>query len=173
MSSDFDPATAVLTASVELRATDPEAWTDGSDRELAMRLERVMTLQSQLEFARSEIELALAERMETDEQVVPGVGVLRRSEATRTSWRNEHSADQMRDDLAAAVSNNVAIDVATGDIDPMKRNIALHAIRTAYEAIPSFSNLKQAGRDRLGLHIGDYRTYATYYRISLETGDET
>ena len=83
-------------------------------------------------------------------------------------WRDGDAGRRMREDLAAAVASEVALDVATGEVDPMKRNVALAALRVAYEAIPSFSSLKQAGRERLKLRISDYRTYTNFYSVKLE-----
>lgn len=169
MSEDhYDVTSSVLSTLAELRTLDPNTWTEDTVFELALRLDRVVALHRHLAEVQSWLELALAERMETDDVPVEGVGMLHRTEAKRSSWRYGHSADQMREDLAVAVATNVALDVGTGEVDPMKRNIALHAIRTAYDAIPSFSNLKVAGRERLGLKISDYRSYDTYYRVTLE-----
>jgi hypothetical protein len=106
--------------------------------------------------------------MDEDEVTFPGVGRLVRSEKLTTKWRDKSSGEQMRDDLATAVASAVALDVATGEVDPMKRNVALAAIRTAYEAIPSFNNLKVAGRKRLGLRMDDYLAYDSHYVVSLE-----
>ena len=75
----------------------------------------------------------------------PGLGHVVRAETSRSTWSSDSAPERLRDDLARAVADDVAIDIATGEIDPMKRNVALHALRAAYEAIPSFSSIKQAG----------------------------
>jgi hypothetical protein len=169
---DVDPAASLFGAMVELRATAPNAWTEGPVADLALRLDRVVTLHHMLAEIQSWLELALAESMEDDDISLRGIGVLHREEQTRSSWKHAHSGEQLREDLAVAVASNVALDVATGEVDPMKRNVALHALRTAYEAIPSFSSLKVAGRKKLGLKISDYRDYSTYYKVTLEVTDE-
>jgi hypothetical protein len=168
---DVEPAAVLLGTLTELRATRPDAWTEGTRTDLALRLDRVQTLLDHLNEVRGWLELALAESMETDDEVIPGIGGLHRTEERRWTWRGPHSNEQMRDDLAVAVATKVAVDVGTGELDPIKRNVALHAIRTAYEAIPSFSTLKVGGQRQLGLAIGDYRTYDTYYRVRLDVGE--
>lgn len=172
MIDDFEPATAVLVALVELRAMPPGAWTEGTTLDLAIRLDRVSSLQALLAAARAEIETDLADRMEADEIPVPGVGVLKRTPAKREAWRFAHSSDQMREDLALAVASAVALDVASGELDQMKRNVALAAVRAAYEVIPSFSSLKTAGRKRFNLRLEDYRTSDEYYKVALEVPGE-
>jgi ribosomal protein S12 methylthiotransferase accessory factor YcaO len=167
----YDPATALLTTLAELRGVNPNDWTDGPVFDLALRLDRVVALHRALAEVQSWLELALAERMETDDMPVEGVGVLHRTEAHRSSWKHAHSSQQMREDLATAVATHVAVDVGTGDIDPVKCNIARHAVELAYEAIPSFTTLKVVGRDRLGLKMGDYRSYDHYYKVNLEVTD--
>jgi len=169
---DRDPAGVLLGTLTELSTLGPDAWTDGDVTDQAIRLDRLITLSLLVKEAREMIELSLAESMETDDLYTP-VGVLRRVERNTSAWRYEGASERLRDDLAMAVASSVAIDVATGEIDPAKRNVAMAAMRKAYEAIPSFSSLKVAGRKSLGLHIGDYRSYSTHYGVDIEPiGDQ-
>lgn len=165
---DAEPATAAFVALSEMKAVNPNTWTEGTLFDLAMRLERVKALKAHMTEVETWLELSLAERMETDEVPIPGVGLLKRSRASRSVWKFEHSAQQMREDLAKCVANEVALDVATGEFDEMKRNVVLAAMRVAYDAIPSFSNLKVAGQRRLNIHIWDYRETEYYNRVTLE-----
>src|SRR5262245_30226161 len=163
-----DLEAVVLSCIAQLLPVPLDEWTNGNLRELGIRYHRLRALMNICRFAADEIEEDLAATMETDIVDVPGVGRLLRSEVHPSSWRADNSAEQMRDDLARAVAQSIALDIATGEIDEMKRNVAMATMRAAYEAIPSFSSLKQAGRRRFGLMIGDYRTYDTRYRVTVE-----
>jgi hypothetical protein len=164
---DRDPAGVVLGALVELRSVPPDAWTEGSVNDQAVRLDRLAALNALVREAQAMVELSLAESMETDDMPTP-VGTLHRVEKRTSTWSYSGAAERMRDDLAMGVAHDVALDVATGELDPMKRNVAIAAMRAAYEAIPSFSELKVAGRRRFGLRMDDYRTYSTRYTVELE-----
>jgi len=168
MSDPIDPGTVVLTATAELNGIEPDGWTEGTHFELAVRLARTEHLIELLKEREEWLRLILAESMEADEEVVSGVGVLKRHKRDRSTWRYPEAGNQMREDLASAVAREVALDVATGEMDPMKRNVALAALRTAYEAIPSFSSLKVTGSKRLGLKLWDYRKSDEYYTVTLE-----
>lgn len=168
MDDAIDPGTVVLSALAELRGMKPDTWTEGTIFERAVRLDRINALVGLVKEAAEQIEESLIPSMVDDVVPVAGVGRLVREEKWTSTWRTGNSSQQMRDDLANAVAQSVALDVATGDIDPMKRNVALHALRIAYRAIPSFSNLNKAGREELGLHIGDYRQSSSHYAVKLE-----
>lgn len=168
----IDPGTVVLVALAELRGLPEDAWTEGPVNDRAMRLDRALALVQMLKDGIRDIELSLIDSMEEDEVIVPGVGKLVRQRSSSSTWRDKDASKRLRDDLAAAVAADIALDVATGEYDPMKRNVALAAIRVAYDAIPAFSSLKVAGRDRLGLSIGDYRAFTDYYVIGLDTGEQ-
>ena len=165
---DVEPGAIVLGYLAELRGIKPDAWTEGTLFDLAMRLDRVSAAEALLHEIRGWLETVLAESMDADEVPVPGIGVARRTEAKRSTWRYPEAGEQMREDLSVAVAKEVSLDVATGEMDPMKRNVALHALRVAYEAIPSFSSLKVAGQRRLRLKLGDYRSFETYYTVKIE-----
>jgi hypothetical protein len=167
--NEIDPGTVVLVALAELRGIPEDAWTDGPVSDRAMRLDRALALMQMLKEGIRDIELSLIDSMEEDEVIVTGVGKLVRSRASSAVWKDKESSKRLRDDLAAAVAQEIALDVATGEMDPMKRNVALATLRLAYEAIPSFATVKVAGRDRLGIDIFDYRVYTSYHTVSLIT----
>ena len=169
---DIDPGTVVLTALAELRGIPDDRWIEGPVFDRVVRLDRAMALIRGLKDAIASIELSLIDSMDEDELAFPGVGKLVRGEKLTTKWQDKNSGERMREDLAVAVASQVALDVATGEMDPMKRNVALAAIRTAYEAIPSFNNLKVSGRKRLGLRMDDYLAYESHYVVTLETMEE-
>ena len=103
-----------------LAAISEDEWTTGTIAELAQRSQELRRLQSIIRSADKAIEDTLVGSMETDVMDIQGVGRLIRQEKTQTTWKYQGANDQMRDDLAAAVAQTVAIDVATGEIDKMK-----------------------------------------------------
>lgn len=167
-----DPAALVLGHLAELRGIPEEDWWHGSVADLAHRLHRIRAMREFLHEMEQEIEENLAASMETDVIDIPGLGRSRRSETTRSTWADDSAAERLRDDLASAVAREVALDIATGEMDPMKRNVAMHTMRAAYEAIPSFSSVKTAGRKRFGIAIGDYRSFDTGYTVKIEAVED-
>jgi hypothetical protein len=168
---DRDPAGVLLGALTELRSLSPDAWLDGDITDRAIRLDRVVALVALLKVAQADLELDLADSMVDNEMPTP-VGVLRRLEIRRSTWATAHAGDRMRDDLARAVAAEVAMDNATGEIDPLKRNVAMAALRAIYEAIPSFTEVKVAGRKRFGIDMGLYRTYHSHYTVQIGEPDD-
>jgi hypothetical protein len=168
-----EPAGLALATLDLLRAVPPEDWTHGNVGELARRLHRLRSFQAFLRELILDIEETLVAEMEADTMDIAGVGRLRREETISSTWRTDNASAQLRDDLAAAIALSVSVDNATGESDDMKRNVAMATMRLAFEAIPSFSNLKVAGRSRLGLHMGDYRTYDRSYVVKVEAQEET
>ena len=170
---DSDPTALALSTLAELQDVPAEDWTHGTLTDLGLRLHRLRAMQAFLRELILDIEETVVADMETDTMDVPGVGRIRREETISSAWRTEGASEQMRDDLATAVAQSVAVDNASGEIDQMKRNVAMATMRLAYEAIPSFSTLKVAGRSRLGLHMGDYRSFDTAYKVRIEADQET
>ena len=166
----IDPDADLFAVLIVWRNYDPDVWTEGNVVDLGRRLMHLRQLTDLVRNTTLDIEEALAASMENDIVELPGVGRALRSETHTSTWRTDSASEQMRDDLARAVANSVSTDIATGEIDPMKRNVATATMRLAYEVIPSFSSLKQAGRKRLGLQIGDYRSYDTRYAVKIEEG---
>ena len=169
---DVEPSSSLAAALIEVRDIPGDTWTEGPLADLALRLDRVKALLEKLAEIRAWLEIDLADRMEADAVPIPGVGRLVRTTSTSSGWKYDGAGEQLRADLAEAVARDIALDVATGEVEPMKRNVALSAIRAAYEAIPAFSSLKAAGPKRFGVRISDYRTYSDFYRVSLEVGGE-
>lgn len=162
------PTPESVLAELRLYARQPDEWTEGTIEERARRLSALRQLKALTDDIILAVEQSLIESMEADDVPVAGVGMLRRGEVTRSTWRYDGASEQMRDDLARAVATHIATDIATGEIDQLKRNIALHTMRAAYSAIPQFSSLKQAARRTFGLTLGDYRQYDTVYKVTIE-----
>ena len=173
MENEIDPGTVVLVAVAELNGIPDDSWIEGDVFDRAVRLDRATYLIELLKERTRDLELSLADSMEEDQMLVPGVGKLTRSEKKSWSWRDGHAGERMREDLAIAVATEVALDVATREVDLEKRNVALEALRVAYDAIPSFSTLKNAGARRLRLKVGDYRVCSESYAVRIDRiGDE-
>src|SRR5262245_61218458 len=109
-----DPTDAVETFAALLRALPDDDWTDGPLAVVAKRYRLVKEVQEGLNLVQGVLEMTLVDSMDTEVVVVPSVGRLERSEATRWSWAYEGAADDMRQNLADAVAREVSMDVATG-----------------------------------------------------------
>ena len=166
-----DPITLVTSHLDQLRNNEDE-WLEGTVVDRGLLLARLRRLASTVASIADEVEESLVGSMETEVVEVPGLLRMERTESRRSTWHDEASPSRMRDDLAGAVAIDVALDVGTGELDPVKRNIALATMRAAYEALPSFSSLKQAGARRFGLNIGNYRAFSTTYKVMVETLEE-
>lgn len=164
--SDADPAAALLGMIAELRSFRPEHW-DGDLLTRALAYSRLRFLAALCTENAEALEADLAASMETDD-VQAGPLRLHREPTTRSAWRHKDSGRQMREDLAQAIAASLALDMATGEINPVIRNIVVATMRAAYEAIPSFSSLNKAGRERFGLRVGDYREFSTVYKVTVE-----
>lgn len=162
------PDSALTAASDALAAVEADEWTEGTLGEVAARLRLLRSMIVFVKELESMAELHLIESMDTDHLEVDGVGRFTREETTTSTWADDGASERMRSDLAMAVARNVSVDVGTGEIDEIKQRVAMATMRAAYEAIPSFSSLKVAGRRRFGLRLDDYRTYGNGYRIIME-----
>jgi hypothetical protein len=162
---DRAPAGVALGCLVELRSV-PD-WTDGDFLDKAVALSRLKAIVTLCKEAMATLELDLAESMPEDTMTTP-VGLLRRTEKVTSTWKHDGSGDQFRDDLSNAVVMRVAVDVGTGEMDPVKRNVAREALRVLYEAIPAISTVKSGAKRALGIDIGDYRSFSRHYAVELQ-----
>lgn len=145
--------------------------TDGSTDELAERYLAARALANELTAIGDAIELELAARMETDEVAVAGVGVLVRRPEKRSAWRDKHASAEFRYQTGLAIVREIALDIATGELEPVKRNVAQATIDLAFEVIPAFSSVKARGR-ALGIHPDEYRTSSEVYKVTIDTAQE-
>jgi hypothetical protein len=162
---DRAPAGVALGCLVELRSV-PD-WASGDLLERAITLDRLETIVALCKEAIGLLELDLAESMEEDTMVTP-VGLLRRTEKVSSTWKYDGAGDQFRDDLAVAVVRHVAADNATGELDPIKRNIAHATLRQLFEVIPAVSTVKAGSKRAIGIDIGDYRSFSRHYTVRIE-----
>lgn len=147
-----------------LTARDP---TEGDLAELASRYRDARHWANQLTGIADDLEAELAARMETSEVHIRGVGLLVRRAERRSTWRDEHASADFRRDVGQAVVHKVAVDIATGELDPVKRNISQFTVETMFEVIPAFSSVKAPGR-KLGIDVEEYRVVSEVQKVILE-----
>lgn len=167
---DVEPSRALAAALIEVRDITGDTWTEGHISELALRLDRVNSLRQKLDEIKGWLEIDLADRMEGEYLPIPGIGRLHKTEGTSSGWKTESASEMLREDLANAIARDLALNVATGELDQLVANVARATMKAAYEAIPAFSSLKAAGPKRFGVKISDYRNYSTTYKVALEVG---
>jgi hypothetical protein len=141
--------------------------TEGTLDELARRLAMARILASLLTDIGDAIELDLAARMEDDEVRVPHVGVLVRSREKRSSWRDSYASAEFRREVGQAVIKEIALDIVTGELEPVKRNVAEATVALMFDVIPAFSSVKARGK-ALGVHPSDYRIESEVTRVTID-----
>lgn len=169
MSPEFvTPEDTLASVLLDLERLKPDQWESGELGDRARRLNMVRKVTEHLRGIADVLEMTVASEMHDEYEQVPGLGTVYRTEEVRSTWRADNSPAQMRDDVARAVANKIAIDLLTGEVDVGKRAVVLEAMRLAYEAIPSFSNLKVQGRKTLGLRMDDYRSFDKVHRVKIQ-----
>jgi len=158
-----------MTIAEELAALDDP--TEGSMAELVTRLRDARAIAAQFNELSTVIELEIAARMEGDNLTVPHVGHIRRVPQKRSQWKDEDSAERFRDYVAETVVRVVALDLASGEVDITKRNIARATIGELYDIIPSFSDVKARGK-RMGIDVSEFRTVSYVDKIEFDLDAE-
>lgn len=141
-----------------LAASATEDITDGELADLARRLSTAQRAMAVLRTMAEDLTLEISARVESDLTPVPGVGVIERGYTRRSNWKDEHSSERLRHDLGEAVVTTISLDLATGELDPVKRNISRATVSALMECLPAFSSIKQPAH-RFGIRIGEYRDY--------------
>lgn len=145
--------------------------TEGTLDELATRYRAARELARAFTDIGDAIELDLVARMESDEVRVPRVGMLVRQPYRSSSWRDGHASAEFRREVGQTVVKAIALDLATGELEPVKRNVAEATVALMLDVIPAFSSVKARGR-ALGLHPEDYRTTSEVLRVNIDTDYE-
>lgn len=146
-----------------------DSVSEGLLPELAQRLDIIDTVLAALGIMREALTIELAARMEADEIEVPGVGYLTRIERTSSgTWKYDGAREQMFSDLKGALASRLAVDPATGEVNPALRRLITLTVDEMLEAI-SVGNPKAAFRKRYGLDPHDYRTAGdvTGYKVAV------
>jgi hypothetical protein len=147
-----------------LTVRDPS---EGDLREVATRYRDARYWANELNRIADDLEMELSARMEADEVPVSGVGLLVRRTERRSTWKDEHASADFRRHVGQAVIHKIALDVATGELDPVKRNVATVTVDLMFDVVPAFSSVKAPGR-KLGIEVEEYRVISEVYRVSLE-----
>jgi hypothetical protein len=155
---------AVVGADALMSMEDP---TEGTFDELCWRWRDAQVWRKQLDDVIAALETDMVSRMEEDHQPVRGLGLMRRYKAKQTAWRDGSASADFRRDVGDVVVNHVAMDIATGELDPVKRNIARATVATLYEVIPAFSSVKARGQ-AMGIDLDQYRATTETYKIALD-----
>lgn len=140
--------------------------TDGELPVLAQRLHTARTAIARLTSIVDALTMEVAARVETDDTRA-GSWHIERGYKRNSTWSQPDSAEILRHDLGEAVVSKVALDIGTGELDPVKRNIARAAIAELWECLPAFSSLKR-GASRLGIRIDEYRTFTDVATIRVQ-----
>ena len=98
---------------------------------------------------------------------IAGVGVVVTEHTWGSAWSTRDSGAQFREDFVSAVVREVATDIATREIDPMKRNVARAALTRALQALPAVQALKKDEAKKLGLMMSDYRDYTDGKKVVI------
>jgi hypothetical protein len=147
-----------------------DAATTGSLGDYAQRLDLVRRVIEVATVLRNHLELAVIEAMPTKHETAGGLRIVREPQP-RSTWKDNGSSAQMRNDIEREVATKLAMDYATGDVDPERRNLIMHAIHELWDVLPAPSMMKASSR-RFGLRIGDYRNFTTGYSIKLLPEEE-
>lgn len=116
-----------------------------------------------------DLELHLIDSMPGDVLTLAGVGVLTRHEQRRSEWIDRTSSpERLKADLKRAITDAIAVDPVTGEVDLIRKRVAQLTVDEVFEAVGAISNVLVAARRRHRLDMADYRTTATYYRVRLE-----
>jgi len=142
--------------------------TEGTLVECAQRLRDARMARVALDEVIAMLEMELPARMEDDSIEVPGVGVLRRQRKRSTTWADERAAGEFRKLVADTAINKVALNVATGELDPTIRQVGRAVVDKLWEYVPSFSSVKAAGKHD-GIDVDEYRTHTDSFVAVIDT----
>lgn len=150
---------------------ETDAVCDGSLDDVARNYDAALRLKAAAQDAIDACTESLLDRLEDETTTIAGLGVFARTTTSRKRNRYDDSADRMRSALMEAVARSVAFDVATGEIDPIKRNIARAAVDLATQHA-SVSGLKQSARKALDIAPDDFYEYQRTATIKFTPGME-
>jgi microcystin-dependent protein len=169
---DFKLATEEVSASGYATVSGGNDPTEGTLAELAQRMYDAVRAKRAAQDLIDQLQIAIADAMEDDLVQLPHLPPLVRVPRKSTSWIDKDHATKFRDDTLDAIAREVARDNATGDLDPIKRNIARATLDIVTEALPAFSKLKVAGEKRLGIDPSAYRVTSESFVAKFEEEDE-
>jgi hypothetical protein len=147
-------------------------FTEGTLAECAQRLRDARQARDALTEVVNMLEMELPARMESESVEVPNVGVLRKARVTTSTWSDENAAHDFRERVAQVAIEKIALNVATGELDPVVRNVGRAIVDKLWDYVPSFSTVKAQGK-RDGIDVEEYRsfTHSTKVVIDLPTDE--
>jgi hypothetical protein len=150
---------------------DTSQVTEGTLSDLALRLDalnRTLVIAKDLADA---VKLQLAETMEDDDMVVPGVGMVHRRQ--KSSVRVAVKPPKVKADLAIAVSATIGRDPYTGEIDKTRRDVSRETVDLVTKCISvGATSFTAAAQDLIGLAAEDYTEKVWTTQIIIETQDD-
>ena len=150
-----------------LETTNLDDLTEGALDELGMRLTLALHTIAKATQLRDALEIALIDAM-PEATLVMGGTTIRREPKVRSTWK-EGGAARMREDVAFGVATKLATDVGTGEVDTVRRNLMQNAINESLKVFNSPQGLKKAGREDIGLRMGEYKNYSDGYNVTVTT----
>jgi len=144
--------------------------TNGDIRECAERLRDALAAKAALEDVIAALQMELPARMEGDSVAIAGVGVLRKQKYTTSTWADDAASIHFRALVADTAINKVALNVATGELDPTIRQVGRAVVDKLWEYVPSFSTVKAPAK-RDGIDVDEFRSFTHTTKVTLDTLD--
>jgi hypothetical protein len=164
-----DPRKALGGALEYLIGISPDDITDGALPEITSHYSHLIEIQTVVRDLLDHVAEQIAERMETDQMTITGVGSVVRKPRTSSTWIHEDSREQMLEDAVSAIVQRVALDPATGEVYAPLANTARETFRLVQDAFSIGADPKMAFRKVLGLQPDEYRSKrVTGYNIVIE-----
>lgn len=152
------------------RLPDP---TEGTLDEVARRLDIAEQAKYLLDDMIDGLGIEIAERMESDTQIIAGIGQFTRRPKESSVWKDETSRERMIDDAKRAIAQKVARDPMTGELLPPLVMVARETFDMIEAAFSLGAQPKAAFRKSLGLQPEDYRNkYRSGYTVKIHRGIE-
>lgn len=144
---------------------------DGPIDEIARRLDLADQIQSVLSDLLLGLQMEIAERMETDSQVIAGIGQFTRRAKESSTWKDESSRERMFEDAKRAIAQRLARDPQTGEIIQPLAQIAKETFDLIEASFSLGAQPKTAFRKTLGLQPDEYRIRSTSgYSVKIDRG---
>lgn len=157
---------------IDLIGEQADTSDEGTLVELARRLDLAEQLKLSAQQVIDTVTESLVDRMETDQVVIAGVGLLRRKNSPRSVWSSVDAGRRFRSDVLYAVRQRAAIDPQTGEISEVAVEATQRAMEIINQALPAFSSIKVEARPLLDIDVNDYRTTEWSNTIKIERGIE-
>tara|TARA_R110000823_G_scaffold1464_1_gene5666 strand:- start:7191 stop:7703 length:513 start_codon:yes stop_codon:yes gene_type:complete len=155
---------------IELIGKEADHSDEGTLDELARRLDLAEQLKMSAQQIIDMTNESLVDRMETDQVVIAGVGLLRRKSSQRSVWASKDAGQRFRSDVLYAIRTRASIDPETGEINEVAVSATQRAMELINQALPAFSSIKVEARPLLDIDVKDYRTTQWSNNIQIERG---